>query len=139
MSKQRERLPVDLADTEDLKAKVVLAEEILETKKVAAAEAEQEAQDWTAKVRGLKILAGMVVTFDGSSTSPMQDLVVDIVEREDRPMRPVGVAEILRGEGHQVASNDAVNAALLAAANAGRLRRPKDRHYAPLQKGKGSP
>jgi len=46
-------------------------------------------------------------------------------------MRPVEVTKILEAEGHEVASNAAVNAALYAAVEAGRLRRPKERHYGP--------
>ena len=128
---KRKQLLVDLADPKDAEAKLASAEAIFKERVEAVNSAEEEARDWAEKVRGLRILAGKVMSFDGASTSPMQDLVVGIVEREGRQMRPVEVAGALRTEGHQVASNDAVNAALHAAALAGRLKRPKQRHYAP--------
>lgn len=131
MTESPKKLLVDLADPKDAEAKLSSAEAILKEKKEAVAAAQSEVREWDDKVRGLRILAGKVLRFDGSSSSPMQDLVIGIIEREARKMRPVEVAEVLRSEGHQVTSNDSVNAALLAAADAGRLKKPEKRHYAP--------
>jgi glutamyl-tRNA reductase len=128
---EKRKLIVDLADPKDAEKKLATAEDILREKLEAVSDAEAEVRDWAEKVKGLRILSGKVLEFDGSDAAPMQALVVSIIERERREMRPVEVAQILRIEGHQVASNDAVNAALHAAAQAGRLRRPKQRHYAP--------
>jgi hypothetical protein len=138
---QEPKLQVDIADVKDIKAKISSAEKIWKEKRSAVREAEKEADHWAGLVDNLKSMAGIVTvdesTAGSSRPSPAQDAVVRIVQREGRPMRPVEVAKQLKAEGNQVTSSNAVNAALYAAAEAGRLRRPGPRQYAPrLRKAK---
>lgn len=128
------KLQVNLADPKDIRAKISDAEAVLEKKQQVAREAQEDADHWGDLVRNLKEMVGIVSVDEKSASnrpSPAQDLVVRIVVQEGKPMRPVEVAERLQAEGHDVASNNAVNAALYAAAQAGRLRRPGPRQYAP--------
>lgn len=130
------KLQVDLADPDDLRAKVAEAEEIWAQKRQLLREVEGEVKYWEELVASLKRLGGTTAGGDvaGSNRpSPAQDAVVEIVEREGRPMRPIEVTRRLREEGQDV-KNAAVNAALYAAAEAGRLRRPGERQYAPRLK-----
>lgn len=139
MSKEPQ-LQVDIADPKDMRAKIADAEAILEAKQLVVREAEEDAHRWAELVANLKLLTGIVrvdeTTAVSSRPSPAQDAVVRIVEREGRAMRPVEVARKLRAEGSKVTSSNAVNAALYAAAEAGRLRRPAERQYAPVRKRK---
>jgi len=131
------QLRIDLADPEDIKAKLPHARAMLGAKRRAVKDAEREHDNWELLVQRLEILAGV----DGAEKAktgaasrqpaPAQDAVVRIVEREGRPMRPPEVAGMLRSEGFPVASTNAINAALYAAAQSGRLVRPKKGWYAP--------
>ena len=128
------KLQVNLADPDDIRAKISDAENVLAKKRQVAREVQDDADHWEDLVRNLKEMAGIVSVDEKAASnrpSPAQDLVVRIVMQEGKPMRPVEVAERLEAEGHYVASNNAVNAALYAAAQAGRLRRPGPRQYAP--------
>lgn len=128
------KLQVNLADPDDIRAKVSDAEKVLAKKQQVAREAQEDADHWEDLVRSLKEMAGIISVDEKAASnrpSPAQDLVVKIVMQEGKPMRPVEVAERLEAAGHEVASNNAVNAALYAAAQAGRLRRPGPRQYAP--------
>jgi hypothetical protein len=127
-------LKVDLANQDDIAAKLEDAEAILKDKRQVAEEANAEAEHWADLVGRLRSFHSIEIDESGMASgrpAPAQDAVVRIVQREGRQMRPVEVSKALKAEGHKPMSNDAVNAALYAAAQAGRLRRPKDRHYAP--------
>lgn len=131
---EQPHLQVDLANPDDIAAKLGDAESILKDKRRVAAEANAEAEHWADLVGKLRSFHAIEIDESGTASgrpSPAQDAVVRVVEREGREMRPAEVVKALKAEGHKPASNDAVNAALYAAAEAGRLKRPKDRHYAP--------
>jgi hypothetical protein len=129
---------VDLANPADIKAKISEAEEIFSSKQAAARRAREEADRWRELVDSLKRLAGGTDPKGRPRVivrrSPMQDAVVRVVEEEDRAMRPIEVTQRLKEQGRKVASNAAVNTALYAAVEAGRLRRPGERQYAPLKR-----
>jgi hypothetical protein len=134
VSAEKPELPVDLADLEDIRKKLPRAEQILAEKQDLAREAQREAGRWADLVAKLRSFSVIKIDEDEPSTgrpSPAQDLVVHVIEREGRLMRPAEVTQILIAEGHEVASPAAVNAALYAAAEAGRIARPKQRHYGP--------
>jgi hypothetical protein len=127
-------LQVDLADLEDIRKKLPQAEKILEEKSELAKEAIREAGRWEDLVFKLRSFSVIRNEEDEPSTgraSPAQDLVVHVIEREGKLMRPVEVTRILAREGHEVASPAAINAALYAAAEAGRISRPSKGHYGP--------
>jgi hypothetical protein len=133
-------LQVDLADLEDIRKKLPQAEKMLEEKRDLAREAQREADRWAELVVKLRSFSVIKIDEGEPSTgraSPAQDLVVHVIEREDRLMRPAEVTDILLREGHEVASPAAVNAALYAAAEAGRIARPKQRHYGPRRRPPG--
>lgn len=137
------QLRVNLADPQDIKAKLPHAQTMLDAKRRAVKEAERDFDNWALLVKRLEVLAGVEAkgkakgAAPGKHGAPMQDAVVQVVENEGRPMTPPRVAEILREDGVPVTSTNAINAALYAAAKRGRLVRPRKGLYAP--KGYGDP
>ena len=136
MSDQVNDLNIDLGDPKGIRKKLPQIEEIVDAKRTIASDAARDFETWGALLGRLRTLAGVAIRVDQSDSSrrpsPVQDAVVRVVEREARAMRPIGVTRALKAEGHEVASNNAVNAALYAAAEAGRLLRTGDRQYAPI-------
>lgn len=141
------QLNVNLANPQDIADKLPHAQMILEAKRRAKNTAAKEYEDWAALVRRLQAVAGVDPDADGGSdttpggarrkAAPVQDFAVKIVEREGRPMRPPEVAGMMRSEGFPVKTDNAVNSALYAAAQSGRLLRPRKGWYAPLDHGDG--
>jgi len=134
-------LNVNLADPEDIANKLPHAQMILEAKARARNQAVKDYENWQALVRRLEAVAGVVAESPSSGNgshearkkpAPVQDFAVKIVNREGRLMRPPEVAGMMRSEGFPVKTNNAVNSALYAAAQAGRLSRPKKGWYAPV-------
>jgi hypothetical protein len=136
-----QQLNVNLADPEDIANKLPHAQMILDAKARARNQAIKDFENWQALVRRLEVVAGVESeSASGNNGShggrkkaaPVQDFAVKIVEREGRMMRPPEVAGMMRSEGFPVKTDNAVNSALYAAAQAGRLARPKKGWYAPL-------
>src|SRR6476659_1112852 len=101
------QLQVDLADLADIRAKLPDAEKILQEKREFAQGAQRDAEHWESLVAKLKSFS--LVKIDGTDSptsrpSPAQDLVVHVIEREGRLMRPAEVTKILESEGHDVVS-----------------------------------
>jgi hypothetical protein len=131
-------LLIDLAKPDTIREKLPQLERLVDEKRVVASQIQQDFEAWATLLKKLRVLAGLVVRVDEGSdlddsgrSSPAQDAVVRVVEREGRPMRPMEVTQVLTEEGHEVSSNNAVNSALHAAAKAHRLTRPGPRLYAP--------
>jgi hypothetical protein len=140
---EKPQLKINLADPEDIKAKLPHARTMLDAKRRIVKEAERDFDNWALLVKRLEVLAGVETKGKakggaaGQKGAPMQDAVVQVVENEGRPMTPPRVAEILREDGVPVTSTNAINAALYAAEKHGRLVKPRKGLYAP--KGYGDP
>lgn len=118
------QLQVDLANPDSIKEKLPEIDQIVEEKRAIAAAAKADFDDWSALAAQLKGVAGLQINLDPDSpTIPGNalDAVVAVVEREQRPIMPVGVREALVDDGHAVEGNDAVLAILQAAVDAGRI------------------
>lgn len=129
-----ESLSINFADRDDVLAKLPHARRIRDTKEQALRAAQGDWQVWVRYVAALEDRAG-VDSAPGddrsdsaeppmpsaeptpepvSSLGPM-DLVVEVVERENRKLRAKEVRQILHAEGHDLTS-DAVSNALFYAA-----------------------
>lgn len=128
---------VDLANPEEIRKSLPKLEEIVAQKGKSAREAQHESEAWSSLLSRLKFLAGLVVQIEMPrppkfiSSPEAVDAVVHIVERENRPIMPLGVEEGLLEEGHEVESRDAVEAALMTAARDGRIQHLDETTFAP--------
>jgi hypothetical protein len=139
-------LIIDFADRADIRAKLPAAEGRLADLEAALREQSEEVEDWREYVAVLRrraelgsssVPAAKVAEAPSLSSSdlPPLDLVVEVVNRENRKIRSKDVAAILRSEGH-VMTNMAVSNALFYGAK--RAERPRVRaalgrgFYAPL-------
>jgi hypothetical protein len=116
-------LIIDFADRADIRAKLPAAEGRLADLEAALREQAQEVEDWREYVAVLKRRAELGpantpsaaevadAPLPSPSDLPPLDLVVEIVDRENRKIRSRDVAAILRSEGHDM-SNMAVSNAL---------------------------
>jgi hypothetical protein len=142
-----ESLRVDLADMDDVRAQLPRAREILERKRIALERSQADHDSFRELVALLAKRVG--VDLDDSAPTDRADLagdspqrrsdalsaVVELVNRENRPIRARDVQEILTREGHALVG-DAVRDALYYAAK----RReppliqslPERGYYAPL-------
>lgn len=154
-----ESLTIDFADRDDVRAKLPQARRMLEHKERALNEAREDWEDWRAFVQMLERRAGVAETpekevSDGkirvapSETLPTPeppagaakeaqplDLVVEVLNRENRKIRAQDVAEILRREGHDLPKVTVSNALFYAAKRAKppRAKQALGRgYYAPL-------
>ncbi len=126
---------VDLADPQDVLAKLSEAEQRLE-------ELAGELARWVRLVEQLRVLTGSVeqpeppaeqtpASANGSSPQGIQDLVVREVERAMQPIRARDVTAILLNHNHDVNAQSVANA-LWHADKAGRIQRVAHGSYAPL-------
>jgi hypothetical protein len=136
-------LPVDLADRQDILAKLPEAEKILNLMERGVEDQQRELDRWRDLVGILRSIAGKPqgsaqgsrgpATATVPSAAPMQDLVVEVMDREVRPLRAKEVSEILRGEGHELTSDSVSNALWQASKGNKRIRKLRGRGvYAPL-------
>jgi hypothetical protein len=132
-------LRVDLTSIDDIKAQLPGLEQTVREKHHAAVEAQEEFDAWVQLVQRLKALAGLVFRFeapDGPYVTPLpsgaEDAVVRVVEMENRAIMPMGVAEVLLNEGHEVESPIAVLPVLISAAENGRILRLDQTVFAPI-------
>jgi hypothetical protein len=150
-----ETLPIDFADRADVRAKLPEARHILEEKAETLRAANDEYQDWAGYVEMLEQRAGTRDSGVPNTTPPVAkpaapavrddqapkpaeaptDLVVEVVDRENRKIRAQDVWAILRDEGHELAKVAVSNALFYAAKRAKppRLKQADGRGlYAPL-------
>jgi hypothetical protein len=131
-----DHLHVDLADTDDIRAKLPRARMLLENKRKAAHETQRNYLEFKSLYERLAVIAGELEDDTpapnlSKKASPIQDAVVRIVSKVGRPMPPAAVAAAMREEGIKVASTNAVNSALNSARKAGRLSKPSKGLFAP--------
>jgi hypothetical protein len=157
-----ESLTIDFGDPNDVRAKLPDARRILSRKHSASEAARKDWQVWDGYVKMLELRAGVSEPetsgdaevaaesvgraspepTDGDLGVPARapkaaplDLVVEVVNREDRKIRAQDVAGILRREGHDLAKVAVSNALFYAAKRAKppRLKQAGERgFYAPL-------
>jgi hypothetical protein len=141
-------LNVDLADVNDIRAKMSQADRILRQKARTAIDSVEDYQSFRELVTYLAKRAGSApprddlagVTaprLDGNASSQesgptVLDLVVGVVKRDSRMIRPRDVRDILEGEGHTFESPDSVSNALNYAARRDLVRVVERGWYAPL-------
>lgn len=146
-------LTVDFTDRANVRAQLPHAREILERKQAAYAAMREEVTTWNDLVVLLERLAGgdgAPAPADTPDRQPAEDappaaavapvdqpleLVVEVVNRELRPIRSKDVAKILRNEGHEFENVTVSNALHYAAVRAKppRVKRTGGRgFYAPL-------
>lgn len=129
-------LNIDLSDPQSIRERVPEIEGIVREKRRVASAAMEEFETWEALLGRLKSVAGLILTFNDSTAvdPPLAavNAVVQMVEREERPIMAIGVMKALRGEGHEVESPNAVKPILRAAAEAGHLQRVLGGGFAPL-------
>jgi hypothetical protein len=151
---ENESLQVDFADRHDIRAKLPRARKILERKEDELRAKTDDVESWRGFVELLETRAGSVPadqepaapsgTAEPTPQSPPPgersadqplDLVVEVVDREVRPIRAREVKAILNAEGVDI-GGDAVSSALYYAANRAvppRIRKlPERGFYAPL-------
>jgi hypothetical protein len=153
MKPKDEKLTVDLADPRDIRDKLPEARRILAMKREAATRAQDEVRGWERLVENLATIATPTeATLNGQGrlqetvremaltvtpvkppkrrhASPRQDAVVTIINASSAPMKAAGVA-VAMGEPENVNS---INAALWAAARAGRIEKVGRSLYARLE------
>jgi hypothetical protein len=136
-------LPVDLANRDDILAKLPEAEKILSLMERDLEEQQRERDRWRDLVDVLRSIAGTpngdahdprppATGNNPPSYSPMQDLVVGVVDREVRPIRAKEVAALLHAEGHDVSGDSVSNALWQASKENKRIQRLGRGVYAPL-------
>jgi hypothetical protein len=138
-------LTVDLADPASIRAKLPEAEKTLADLERALELRQQELARWRDLVSVLRALAPdgpatsaerpvATPTPEPSRLSPLQALVIGVVNRENRKIKAKQVAEILQAEGHDV-SGDSVSNTLWVAAekiDPPPIKRAGHGFYAPL-------
>lgn len=134
MNSDLRSMKLNLADPESIAGQLPELEEVVMQKRRAAEETERDYKSWRGLVGKLRSIAGIAESFEeeGEITPAALDAVVKAVEEEDRRIMAIGVAEWLDNEGHYVDGPAAVQRFLLAAAEAGRIRRVGMRAFAPL-------
>jgi hypothetical protein len=105
--------PVDLADPAGISEKLPEARQRLEAAQAELLAKETEVAYWARAVGIMEALTSEKT--DVSPLSDLQTLVVAVVNREVRKIRPQEVAQILQKEGHDV-SGDSVSNSLWYAA-----------------------
>jgi hypothetical protein len=130
-------LKVDLGDPDSIRKKIPEVEEMVAIKRRVAAAAQADFETWNELLAKFRSLAGLVVrieeTLEPNPYFPpvVIDAVVKAVERADRRIMGVGVRRELIAAGHEVESPAAAEAALVAAAAAGRLQEVEPKVFAP--------
>ncbi len=104
---------VDLADPASIVEKLPEAERMLQTAQQNLSLSEQAVAYWTRTVGVMQALVGD--TAPPQPLSDLQSIVVEVVNREVRKIRPSEVAQILQREGRNV-SGDSISNALWYAA-----------------------
>lgn len=144
-----ESLQVDLANPSDIKEKLPHAESILSKMEDELRRQQREIQRWRNLVEVLRSVAGAVADHSPQpateapapateqpssveSQSPVQDLVVDVVNREIREIRSKEVRATLADEGHELSADSVSNSLWNAAEKARIIQRIRRGWYAPL-------
>jgi len=150
-----ETLPIDFANRADVRAKLPAARHILEEKAETLRAADDEYQDWAGYVEKLEQRARTRDSGVSNATPPVAkpaapairddqapksaeaptDLVVEVVDRENRKIRAQNVWSILRDEGHELEKVAVSNALFYAAKRSKplRIKQANGRgYYAPL-------
>jgi hypothetical protein len=134
-----DHLQIDLADPADIRAKLPRIQAILEFKRQAANAAVRDLENFHLLAERLEIIAGVRDEPPKSDSArkrksaPAQDAVVAAINRSKQPVNPVAVYEMLKADGFPVKNPNAVNSALYAAANNGRIKKHGHGLYAPLE------
>ncbi len=141
-------LQVDLASASDIKEKLPRAESILSQMEDDLRRQQREIDRWRSLVEVLRSVAdagagGASVSVEPSpalseqasdqeSLSPVQDLVVEVVNREIREIRSRDIRDILLEEGHSLNAESVSNSLWNAAEKAQKIQRIRRGWYAPL-------
>ena len=140
-------LQVDLANPSDIKEKLPRAESILSQMEDDLRRQQREIDRWRNLVGVLRSVAdagtgeGDPVAApstpaeqpsDQESLSPVQDLVIEVVNRELREIRSRDIRDILSNEGHSLPSESISNSLWNAAEKARKIQRVRRGWYAPL-------
>jgi hypothetical protein len=141
-------LQIDLANPSDIKEKLPKAETILSQMEDDLRRQQREIDRWRNLVEVLRSVAdanagGVSVPAEPSPTpaeqapdqeslSPVQDLVVEVVNREIREIRSRDIRDILLQEGHSLNSESVSNSLWNAAEKAQKIQRIRRGWYAPL-------
>jgi hypothetical protein len=146
----KDHLPIDLADPQDIRAKLPAARKLYEDKRRELERLRLEVEHWGTLVELLARLVGESPAISGSSGirasafrketpakrrkgSPAQDRAVQGLERARRPIGPAALYRFMEDEGLGVPTNpNALGAALWSAVKAGRAKKTPDGLYAPL-------
>lgn len=138
----REHLSVDLANPEDIRAKLPEARSLYVSKRKALDEMQAEVDRWGDLVNMLARMVGEPPVAkeaekgrrsSGGKKSPGQDRAVAGLEAAGQPMGPAKLFRFMLSRDMDVPTNaNALGAALWSAANAGRVKKTPDGLYAPL-------
>jgi len=146
-------LQVDLASPSDIKEKLPRAESILSQMEDDLRRQQREIDRWRNLVGVLRSVAdagtgegnGPVTAptpaeqpSDQESLSPVQDLVIEVVNRELREIRSRDIRDTLLREGHSLTSDSVSNSLWNAAEKAQKIQRIRRGWYAPLDYVKSS-
>ena len=139
---------VNVADPQDVRSKLADAESRL-------ADVEREREHWTQLVARLRVIAGeadestpALLPAPSDEEQPpaeklppghMQELVVDVIEDHDDPLRARDVTAILREEGHEVSADSVSNALWYASEKAHRIVRVGRGLYARIAEAEPEP
>ena len=137
-----EHLQVDLADPEDIRAKLPEARELYETKRRELDELAAQVRHWGELVNLLGALVGergispagrAAEAVRPRKTAPGQERAVAALEKAGRPMGPTALFDYMVAERLDAPkSANALGANLWQAAKAGRIQKTSDGLYAPL-------
>jgi hypothetical protein len=149
-----ESVPVDIADPEDVRAKLPRVRQILASKEDRHLREAKDVEAWRARVALFEQIASTEdeaevsdaqpqkpprsITFDFTGVDSVLDAAVRTVNEQNRPIRSKEVAELLRASGRfEGLTNDVVSNTLYYAserADPPRVRKLEKRgFYAPLQ------
>lgn len=133
MNENEQLINFNLADPDSVAERIPEIEDVVAQKKRTATEATRDFEYWENLLGHLRWVAGLVLDIrEGDEpTEAGVEAVTAIVDREQRPIMSIGVAEALEYEGHHVESPDAVAPILEAAAAAGLVQEFAPGSYAP--------
>jgi hypothetical protein len=135
-----EDLSINLADVEDIRAKLPRVRNLHASKRRELEQLTEEVRHWGELSETLARLVGEA---PGTSTrakeqgvrksAPGQDRAIEALEKAGRPMGPTALFRFMIGAGMEAPKNaNALGANLWAASKAGRIKKTPDDLYAPL-------